>query len=411
MESIIYIPGLGTRLFNQSVESFAYRFKKALDINDPDKKKHFETEFRKINFGKDNKQESNVATIFVMEDGKKKIAYEIYELDYGKTLTDKFEKSNIFVKTFLLFISIIIKIPDIIYQFLRSLFKKKQNPITLSFKDILQFTYGAFVLLLLSIFGIILVLSLISYLPDFFQMNKIQDPAGILKMLNTFKETAIAKYIIGISTLLFLILPNAKNFITILATEYLCTMYYLNFGERRQNIIGKLEELTECISEGNDSERISFYCYSFGSIIAADALFPFDGKASYRIASSVKILVSIGSPIDFIKVYWPSYFAERKKANNKLKKWYNIYSNSDILSSNFRFDDKELEAKYGIAEDSILPTNIPYNILNSGGNSFISTALLLGFKANQLYWDDEVYSASCFTNLILRMREDKVLDS
>lgn len=126
MESIIYIPGLGTRLFNQSVESFAYRFKKALDINDPDKKKHFETEFRKINFGKDNKQESNVATIFVMEDGKKKIAYEIYELDYGKTLTDKFEKSNIFVKTFLLFISIIIKIPDIIYQFLRSLFKKSR---------------------------------------------------------------------------------------------------------------------------------------------------------------------------------------------------------------------------------------------------------------------------------------------
>ncbi len=411
MESIIYIPGLGTRLFNQSVESFAYRFKKALDINDPDKGKHYETEFRKINFGKDNKQESNIATIFVMEEGKKKIAYEIYELDYGRTLTDKFEKSNIFVKTFLLFISIIIKIPDIIYQFLRSLFKKKQNPITLSFKDILQFTYGAFVLLLLSIFGIILVLSLISYLPDFFQMNKIQDPAGILKMLNTFKETAIAKYIIGISTLLFLILPNAKNFITILATEYLCTMYYLNFGERRQNIIGKLEELTECISEGNDSERISFYCYSFGSIIAADALFPFEGKASYRIANSVKILVTIGSPIDFIKVYWPSYFAERKKANNKLKKWYNIYSMSDILSSNFRFDDKELEAKYGIAEDSILPTNIPYNILNSGGNSFISTALLLGFKANQLYWDDEVYSASCFTNLILKMREDKVLDS
>ena len=82
---------------------------------------------------------------------------------------------------------------------------------------------------------------------------------------------------------------------------------------------------------------------------------------------------------------------------------------NDILSSNFRFDDKELEAKYGIAEDSILPVNIPYNILNSGGNSFISTALLMGFKANQLYWDDEVYSASCFTNLIIKMREDDVL--
>lgn len=409
MESIIYIPGLGTRLFNQSVESFAYRFKKALDINDPDSNRHYEIEFRKINYGKDNKQESNVASIFAKEDGKNKVFYEIFELDYGKSLTDKFEKSNIFVKTFLLFISIIVKIPEIIYQFIRSIFTNKQKPVTLSFKDILQFTYGAGILLLMSVFGIILILSLISYLPDFFQMNKIQDPVGILKVLNTFKETAIAKYIIGISTLLFLILPNAKNFITILATEYLCTMYYLNFGERRQNIIGKLEELTEYVAENNKPERISFYCYSFGSIIAADALFPYDGKTSFRIASCVEIFVTIGSPIDFIKVYWPSYFEKRKKANVSLKKWYNIYSLNDILSSNFRYDSKELEAKYGIAQDSILPTNIPYNILNTEGNSFINTTLLLGFKAHQLYWDDEVYSASCFTNLVLQMREDKVI--
>lgn len=409
MESIIYIPGLGTRLFNQSVESFAYRFKKALDINDPEKLRHYETEFRKINYGKDNKQESNVAVIYITEDGKRKNIFEIYELDYGNTLTDKFEKSNIFVKTFLLFISIIIKIPDIIFQFLRSMFTKKQKPISLSFKDILQFTYGSFILLLLSIFGIILVLSLISYIPDFFQMNKIQDPVGILKILNAFRETAIAKYIIGISTLLFLILPTAKNFITILATEYLCTMYYLNFGERRQNIIGKLEELTEYISENVNPKRISFYCYSFGSIIAADALFPYDGKVSYRIADRVELLVTIGSPIDFIRVYWPKYFADRKKSNTRLIKWYNIYSMSDILSSNFRFDNKELDAKYGIAADSIMPTNIPYNILNTEGNSIINTILLLGFKANQLYWDDEVYSASCFTNLIIKMREDKIM--
>ncbi|MGB3018268.1 MAG: hypothetical protein WBC65_10715, partial [Ignavibacteria bacterium] len=64
MESVIFIPGLRTRLFDQSVESFAYRFKKALDINDIDPDKQYETEFRKISFGKDRRQESNVAVIF-----------------------------------------------------------------------------------------------------------------------------------------------------------------------------------------------------------------------------------------------------------------------------------------------------------------------------------------------------------
>jgi hypothetical protein len=29
-----------------------------------------------------------------------------------------------------------------------------------------------------------------------------------------------------------------------------------------------------------------------------------------------------------------------------------------------------------------------------------------GLRANQLYWDEEVYSASCLTNLVLKMKED-----
>lgn len=107
-----------------------------------------------------------------------------------------------------------------------------------------------------------------------------------------------------------LFMPNVKNFLGILATEYVCTIYYLNFGERRQDIIGKLEELAEYIAESRNIKKLDIYSVSFGSIIACDALFPQDGTTSQRLAG-VSTLVTIGSPIDFINVYWPRYFSNR----------------------------------------------------------------------------------------------------
>ena len=82
---------------------------------------------------------------------------------------------------------------------------------------------------------------------------------------------------------------------------------------------------------------------------------------------------------------------------------------SDILSSNFRYDDKIGEAEYSISEDLLLPTNIPYNIVNTQHNYVLALLFLGGLRANQLYWDDEVYSASCLTNLVLRMKEDGMM--
>ncbi len=409
MEAIIYLPGLGTRLFDQTLESFAYRLKKALDINDSDAANHYEVEFRKVNFGKDNRQESNIATIYTLNGGKRTDIYELFELEYGKNLVDKFENKNIIVRAFLLFAAIILKIPELLFQFIRALLpggKKKKS--TLSLKDVFQFTYAAGLLLMISIFGITLIVSLISYLPDLLTANNIPLPESVNRYILMFRDFINAKFVILFSTLIMLFMPNVKNFLGILATEYVCTIYYLNFGERRQDIIGKLEELAEYIAESRNIKKLDIYSVSFGSIIACDALFPQDGTTSQRLAG-VSTLVTIGSPIDFINVYWPRYFSNRAKSNVRLQKWYNVYSMSDILSSNFRYDDKIGEAEYSISEDLLLPTNIPYNIVNTQHNYVLALLFLGGLRANQLYWDDEVYSASCLTNLVLKMKEDGMM--
>lgn len=407
MEAFIYIPGLGTRLFDQSVESFAYRFKKALDINDEDPSMHYDADFRKVNFGKDNRQTSNVATIYAGKNGVKKPVFEIYELDYGNTLVDNFEKKNIVVRMILLFAAILFKFPEMIYQFAKSLFIRKGRRSTLSFKHILQFTYAALALLLLSIFGIMLVISVLSYLPDLLKANNIVFPAVLDHYIVAFRSFINAKFIILASTLIMLFMPNVKNFISILATEYVCTIYYLNFGERRQNIIGKLEELAEHIAERSATASINVVSFSFGSIIACDSLFPADGRPSRRLAS-IPVLITIGSPIDFINAYWPKYFKDRAKANNGLKHWYNVYSASDILSSNFRYDDLDKPAEYSISKDSIKPENITYNIINTGAKNLSGLLFLGGLRANQLYWDDELNSASCLTALVQQMKAEGI---
>lgn len=229
---------------------------------------------------------------------------------------------------------------------------------------------------MISVFGLILIVSLISYLPDILTANSIPIPPQIQHFILWFRDLINAKFVILASTLIMLFLPNVKNFLSIIATEYVCTIYYLNFGERRQSIIGKLEELAENVVEHSGNSNLSIYSLSFGSIIACDALFPQDGRPSLRLASA-KTLVTIGSPIDFINAYWPYYFESRTKSVAQIKCWYNIYSMSDILSSNFRYDDKEMDAQYSIADSSVLPTNITYNLINSRGN-YVLGLLFLG---------------------------------
>ncbi len=407
MKAIIYIPGLGTRLFDQSVESFAYRFKKALDINDINPARKFEVEVKKINFGEGAKQEASVASVIDITEGGRDIAYEFYELNYGKNLTDKYEERNIVIKILLLFTAIIVKFPSLIFQFAKTILTIGKHS-TLTLKDVLQFTYAAVLLMLISIFGILLLASVASYLPDLLTANNIALPVSVQHYLIWFRDLINAKYVILISTLLMLFMPNAKNFISIIATEYVCTIYYLNFGDRRQGIIGKLEELAEHVHETAKPDDLSIYSYSFGSIIALDALFPQEGKPSRRL-SEIHTLVTIGSPVDFINAYWPGYFKLREKSSACLSKWYNIYSISDILSSNFRYDDKLKDAQYSICREGILPVNIPYNIVNIQRNFLLAMLFLGGLRAHQLYWDEELYSSSCLTNLVLKMKDDEML--
>lgn len=153
-----------------------------------------------------------------------------------------------------------------------------------------------------------------------------------------------AKPAIVLLTALGALLPNRRNLqeaVSGAAVEFLCLNYYLSMGDRRNVLIGHVSALLEDICEQGQYERIHVLAYSFGSVVALDALFPILREPTTRF-NKIDTLVTIGCPLDTIRLFWPQYFRERRKLRDVPKRWLNIYSRVDVLSSNFNNRDSEV---------------------------------------------------------------------
>lgn len=458
-EAILFIPGLANLEMNQTVEAFAYRLKKSLDINSPEENDKFITELRKTTYGKDNKQECQIVSIYRVSNNEKKKVYDIYELNYCRDLIRRFEQMNVLFKTLVLFTTVTAKLPRFFWVIIR-------RTKGLHLRDKIQSLYVGLILLSISLYGIMLLTALVASIEqplanqDWGSLklgNAIQaEKQTISSILHTYFGSVtllpaaeevfswmgnvlshiyrffadiflllwqiplmvfhialkFRDWIIGSAAILFLLLPNIRTFITNTATQYICYFNYLNVGERRLNIIGKLEEILECAAESKENySKISIHSFSFGSIVALDALFPYDGVISERM-KNIHTLITVGCPYDFIRVYWPNYYNRQKLAENKplqLRRWYNVYSSIDILSSNFRDDSSQKEAEKMIGAQK--PTNVPFNAITPEDVSTWDNFTLLGLRAHTLYWEDESYSASYLTNLFQQMKKDEEKES
>ena len=63
MEAIIFMPGLGTGLTDQSLCSFADRYVKAIDINEPNERKKVSIKIREESFGLDSSLKTQLAAV------------------------------------------------------------------------------------------------------------------------------------------------------------------------------------------------------------------------------------------------------------------------------------------------------------------------------------------------------------
>jgi hypothetical protein len=214
-----------------------------------------------------------------------------------------------------------------------------------------------------------------------------------------------------------LVLPNIKLQLSTAAVQYLCMLNYLNVGERRNAILGQLTALLEHIAEKESTpyRNIHIIAFSFGTIVALDALFP-TGRIPEERFKKIEGLVTIGCPFDLVRTFWDEYFSDRKALPDVPGMWLNVFSPVDVLGSNFRDDDhvnKKPDQGIRVKRDeapeqpprNLVPENIPYlEAINPKTLQWLDWALLIGLRAHSMYWGKEYESESnCFNQVIARL--------
>jgi hypothetical protein len=191
------------------------------------------------------------------------------------------------------------------------------------------------------------------------------------------------------------------------ATHYICSILYLQYGEQRELLRGRLLSLLDHVQRKPTQQTSGVYvvAYSFGSIVALDSLFPIDEPPNGRFRQ-VETLVTIGCPFDAVRTYWPSYFTDRYTLPGVPKRWINVYSPIDVLGSNFREDSKPDVAvrTIEVAKDQTkpqLPENVAYRREPGGQDVSVSQVILLmGLRAHSTYWSKEAEEISAFAPLV-----------
>lgn len=245
---------------------------------------------------------------------------------------------------------------------------------------------------------------------DFMEIYGIHDIPYITKA----GITKFSSFIIPITTLLLLIVPNANTLLANLATEFVCANDYMQYGTQRQLLQGNIERLVNYISEdsqNNDGDdcQIHFHTYSFGSILALDYIYPYCDTITANAEKFCKAIITIGTPFEFIKSYYPSFYQNRIIGLGNKLCWINIYSIADALATNFRYDAKRGDAQFGLDQKSKKPININYEVapLNTGG--VINFLMLYSIKAHGVYWDPKTEGQSCLGLIYDEMKKEKLL--
>jgi hypothetical protein len=220
--------------------------------------------------------------------------------------------------------------------------------------------------------------------------------------------------IIGFTLFGFFVRFNLKAALEKSAPTLACTTEYLGIGARRKAMVGELSRLINYLDEkkkdGFTYRNVYLMGYSFGSIVAIDALFPQEAAPNRR-QQRIHTLITIGCPFDFVRTYWSDYFNARY-GSEKPPRWINVYTEADVLGSNFLDEDGEKGIPAGVMVDgSDQPRrpadgdNVPFGSRMPLHQYPVAEQIYFaGFRVHAQYWDrDTDEGVTCFEPIVRRL--------
>jgi len=113
----------------------------------------------------------------------------------------------------------------------------------------------------------------------------------------------------------------------------------LDYAQQDQNTVtvtNCLGDAIDAVLEDDDSRPVYVLGYSLGALVAVDYLVPRRsqlGLPDERHPGAIKSLITIGCPLDFIRLYMPE-FPDHRDARVTDLPWTNVYIAADVLGSN-----------------------------------------------------------------------------
>lgn len=387
----IYISGLGQSFHKENVEKYAERFKNELHLSEKGTTYALKSEI--ITYT--DKQSSKVVRL--IKEGStstNEVAHTFYEFAYHELLTERFKNQNILLKNLILCSLVFKKSPQLIK---RLFVRDNYNRPYLSF-------YAFFILIIISLAIIFLIPATLDMVSGFTGGKAILNGLHLDFLKKCTFLVSLYKLSVPLTTFILLLVPESKTIVTSIATEFACADRYLNDGIQSQVIQGNLDLLVDYITEHEPDSKIQYHCYSFGSLIAMDFIFPLGTIPSNNTQQHSEVLITIGNPYEFVNSYYSKYFLNRNLLMENKIQWLNVYSLSDALSSNFRKEATRGESEYGFKDSSIKPENINYEITPDKSQHFYNFITMDGIRMHKLYWDSETNGQSCVRLILAKLK-------
>ena len=389
----IYISGLGQSSNKESVEKYAARYIKELEYSTTGI--NYYTKVEKIYYNDD--QSSLAVRIYQhsnkqLKSDKETLVYTLYDFEYNELLIQKFQNKNLLFKNIALLLLVIRKFP----RLLTSLFKKR------TYTKGGQTFYMFLIFLIMSVAVLLILPSILTLLYPL-KCDGIKTVCNINNTISFFKT--LSNYTLPITSLAIIFIPESSTLLTKVAAEFTTIDNYIQYGEQAQIIQGNLDTLIEYIVEKEENPTIHLHTYSFGSIIALDALFPLGTDPSENILNNIKLLITVGAPYEFINNYYPNFYTDRIDKMSQKIEWINVYSTMDAFASNFRNDNNVDVAQYGIMGKIEKPINLNYEIARREKYNLFSFITLKHITMHQSYWDDSKSGQSCTRLIFNKMKE------
>lgn len=115
-------------------------------------------------------------------------------------------------------------------------------------------------------------------------------------------------------------------------------MRYVERDQQMVAVVDAFDQAYDAILDDRPDADIHVLSYSFGSIVTIDALFPRNSQVERRSLAQLTSLVTIGSPVDFIRLYYPDHFEDREEPRVADLEWLNIFTAGDVFGSDFKGD-------------------------------------------------------------------------